>query len=141
MQSPLTHNNRNCWTILDILEWTTLYFKRHGIENGRVDAEVLLANILESKRIDLYLHYDQPLTADELHRFKGLIKRRADREPIAYIIGEKEFWSLCFKVSKDILFPADKDSILLPEKPSLTHPYLSFTITFQRLSNILTEGF
>jgi release factor glutamine methyltransferase len=105
MQSPLTHNNRDCWTILDILEWTTLYFKRHGIENGRVDAEVLLANILESKRIDLYLHYDQPLTADELHRFRGLIKRRANREPIAYIIGEKEFWSLCFKVSKDILIP------------------------------------
>jgi len=105
MQSPLTPNNHNCWTILDVLKWTASYFKRHGIENGRVDAEVLLANVLESRRIDLYLHYDQPLTVDELHRFRGLIKRRANREPIAYIIGEQEFWSLCFIVSKDILIP------------------------------------
>jgi release factor glutamine methyltransferase len=101
----LTPNSHNYRTISDTLKWSTFNFERHGIESGRIDAEVLLANILEFKRIDLYLHYDRALSTDELHRFIDFSKRRVSREPIAYIIGEKEFWSLCFKVSKDTLIP------------------------------------
>ena len=105
MPSPLTPNNRHRWTIFDVLKWTAAYFKQHDIEGGRIDAEVLLANVLKSKRIDLYLHYDKPLTDEELRRYKKLIKRRIKHEPVAYILGLKEFWSLCFNVSKDVLIP------------------------------------
>lgn len=105
MSSPLTPNNHHRWTIFDVVKWTTAFFKQHDIEGSRIDAEVLLANVLKSSRIDLYLHYDKPLTDEELRHYKRLIRRRIKREPVAYILGQKEFWSLCFNVSKDVLIP------------------------------------
>jgi release factor glutamine methyltransferase len=105
MPSPLIPHNHHCWTIFDVLKWTTAFFKQHDIEGSRIDAEVLLANVLKSNRIDLYLHYDKPLTNEELQHYKMLIRRRIKREPVAYILEQKEFWSLCFNVSKDVLIP------------------------------------
>jgi release factor glutamine methyltransferase len=105
MPNPLIPNNHHRWTIFDVLKWTATYFRQHDIKSGRIDADVLLANVLKSNRIDLYLHYDKPLTDKELRHYKKLIKRRIKREPVAYITGQKEFWSLCFKVSKDVLIP------------------------------------
>ncbi len=93
------------WTILRILQWTAGYFADHGIENPRIDSEILLAETLGCQRIDLYLRYDQPLNPDELRRFKQRIQRRAKREPVAYILGTKEFWSLDFHVTPDVLIP------------------------------------
>jgi release factor glutamine methyltransferase len=93
------------WTILNLLKWTTDFLNKHGIDNPRPDAEILLAHVLECERIDLYLRYDQPLHAEELGRFKPLIQRRAKREPVAYITGIKEFWSIDFKVTPDVLIP------------------------------------
>lgn len=93
------------WTILNTLQWTTDFFSTHGIENPRSDAEVLLAHALACERIDLYLNHDQPLQAEELSRFKKLIQRRCRREPVAYIRGIKEFWSLEFIVTPDVLIP------------------------------------
>ncbi len=81
------------WTILNLLKWATGYFTSHGIDSPRATAEILLATLLNLKRIDLYLRYDQPLLKSELSEFKSLIKRRVNREPVAYIIGKKEFWS------------------------------------------------
>lgn len=93
------------WTILKLLQWTTDFLKKHGIDNPRPDAEILLAHALKCERIDLYLRHDQPLHTEELSRFKPLIQRRAKREPVAYIKGMKEFWSLEFKVTPDVLIP------------------------------------
>ncbi len=93
------------WTVLGTLQWTTDYFKRWDIAHPRAVAEVLLAHVLDCQRIDLYLRYDQPLQSEELAQFKKLIKRRANREPEAYILGHKEFWSLRFKVSPSVLIP------------------------------------
>jgi release factor glutamine methyltransferase len=93
------------WTILKILRWTTDHFKRNSIENPRADTEILLAHVLKCKRIDLYLHFDQPLTEEELSAFRQLIKRRLTFEPVAYIIGSKEFWSLTLAVSPEVLIP------------------------------------
>jgi release factor glutamine methyltransferase len=101
------------WTILKTLQWTADYFKRRGIENGRPTAEVLLAHCLQCKRIDLYLRYDQPLQADELTRFKKMIQRRGQREPDAYIIGQKEFWSLAFRVTPAVLIPRPETECLV----------------------------
>ena len=93
------------WTILRTLHWTAGYFSERGIENPRTDAEILLADTLGCQRIDLYLRHDQPLHVDELTRYKQRIRRRAQREPVAYILGTKEFWSLDFKVTPDVLIP------------------------------------
>ncbi|MBL0714098.1 MAG: peptide chain release factor N(5)-glutamine methyltransferase [Desulfosarcina sp.] len=93
------------WTILSILEWTTGYFRKGHIESPRLDAEILLAHSLGLRRIDLYLRYDQPLGADERAAFKRIVKRRAAREPVAYIVGQKEFWGLDFIVGPDVLTP------------------------------------
>lgn len=93
------------WTILTTLKWTSDYFKAHNIESPRVDAELLLAHGLRCRRIDLYLRYDQPLDQDELSGLRELIKRRVDREPVAYIVGQKEFWSLNFFVNPSVLIP------------------------------------
>ena len=100
-----TGSSSKPWTIIETLQWTAAYFKNHGIARGRSSAEMLLAHALGCQRIDLYLRYDQPLNADELSRFKGLIQRRVRHEPDAYIIGEKEFWSLTFTVTPDVLIP------------------------------------
>lgn len=98
-------NGEAQWTVLKTLRWTSGYFERHSVENPRADAEVLLAHTLKCERIDLYLRYDQPLNEDELLAFKQLIKRRIDNEPVAYIVGSKEFWSLHFFVAPGVLIP------------------------------------
>ena len=98
------------WTVLKILRWTTAYFQNlfqenQGLDNPRVDAELLLSHTLGCRRLDLYLRYDQPLNENELARYRHLVKRRAACEPVAYILGQKEFWSLALKVTPDVLIP------------------------------------
>lgn len=93
------------WTIGSMLKWSEQYFGSHGAETPRLDAEVLLSHLLGEKRIYLYVHFDQPLTADELANYKELVKRRTSGEPVAYICGEKEFMGLTFKVTPSVLVP------------------------------------
>ena len=111
LNPPQTRDSQ--WTILELLRWTTSYFKSHQVENPRASAEVLLAHALKLSRLDLYLHYDQPLDRLELDRFKSLIKRRVQREPVAYIVGKKEFWSLDLFVDKDVLIPRPETECLV----------------------------
>ncbi len=101
------------WTILKILEWTTSFFKSHGIDSPRSTAEILLAHALNLKRIDLYLQFDKPLARSELARFRSLIKRRRNREPVAYITGHKEFWSIDLSITKHSLIPRPETECLV----------------------------
>lgn len=91
--------------IKDVIEKTTTFFKDKKIPSARLDAEILISYGLHLKRIDLYLKYDQPLKTDELEQLRALIKRRGQGEPVAYIIGEKEFYGEMFKVSPAVLIP------------------------------------
>lgn len=91
--------------VLTVLRRTEQYLARAGIDSPRLDAEVLLAFVLKIPRIQLYAGYDRPLTPAELDAYRGLIRRRADREPVAYLTGEKEFYSLDFEVGPDVLVP------------------------------------
>lgn len=93
------------WTILRLLNWAASYFKSHDIDNPRSTAEILLSHALQVQRIDLYLQHDRPLNRDELSAFKQLAQRRRKREPVAYIVGNKEFWSLPLAVTRDVLIP------------------------------------
>ncbi len=101
------------WTILEILRWTTGHFQEKGVSEPRTSAEVLLAHALGLSRLDLYLRHDQPLTPEELARFKAFILRRRAGEPVAYITGHKEFWSLDFKVTPAVLIPRPETETLV----------------------------
>ncbi len=119
------------WTIIKLLRWTTSYFESRDIDGPRIEAEILLAHALQLQRIDLYLRYDEPLFSNELSRFKDLIKRRINREPVAYIVGRKEFWSMDFMVTKDVLIPRPETEFLvetainLLPQDSASHPNLT----------------
>ena len=101
------------WTTLDLVKWTAGYFKDHQVESARSEAEILLAHTLKTRRIDLYLNHDQPLCEDELKRFKALIKRRVGGEPVAYITGAREFWSLALAVNPSVLVPRPETECLV----------------------------
>jgi release factor glutamine methyltransferase len=93
------------WTIGRLLTWTIDYLGRHGVENPRLDAEVLLAAARGCRRIDLYAAYGE--RADEQTRtaFRELVRRRAGGTPVAYLVGKREFYSLEFEVTPDVLIP------------------------------------
>ena len=101
------------WTIIKLIRWATSYLKSYDIDSPRATGEILLAHALHLNRIDLYLKYDQPLVADELQAFKTLIKRRVRREPVAYIVGVKEFWSLDLEVNSAVLIPRPETECLV----------------------------
>lgn len=104
---------QQAWTILKVLQWTTGYFQRNNIQQPRADAEVLLAHVLGVQRIDLYLRYDQPLTSDELARYRDTVRRRAAHEPTQYIVGQQEFWSLELSVDPAVLIPRPETELLV----------------------------
>ena len=101
------------WTIKEIIFWTKNYFENNKIDSPRLTAELLLSKAINKDRISLYTNFDKPLNKEELKKYKSLIKRRIKGEPTAYILGEKEFWSLNFKVSKDTLIPRPETEILI----------------------------
>ena len=104
---------RRQWTIIKLIRWATTYLKSHGIDSPRATGEILLADALQLDRIDLYLKFDQPLETDELQTFKTLIKRRVRREPVAYILGKKEFWSMDLEVNENVLIPRPETECLV----------------------------
>jgi release factor glutamine methyltransferase len=96
-----------------LLREAAQYLTTKGIPNGRLDAEVLMAHVLGWQRIDLYLRHDQPMAGEELDRFREAIRRRSQREPLAYITGTKEFWSLLFRVTPRVLIPRPETEVLV----------------------------
>ncbi|MCE5278259.1 MAG: peptide chain release factor N(5)-glutamine methyltransferase [Planctomycetaceae bacterium] len=103
------------WTVLRLLNWTKDYFTRAGLDSPRLSAEVLLGHVLACKRIELYARYEYLPTADELAAFRALVKRAGEHEPIAYLIGRKEFYSLDFIVTPDVLIPRPETEIVVDQ--------------------------
>ena len=93
------------WTTLGVLEWTTQKFAERNISSARLEAQVLLAHVLACTRVQLYTAFDKPLGEDELAGYRALIKRRLAGEPLAYLVGETEFWSLPFTIDASVLVP------------------------------------
>jgi release factor glutamine methyltransferase len=102
------------WTVLELLRWTTEYFKKTGIETARLDAELLLAHALEVERLRLYVDYEKPVLVAERDRFRTLVQRRArERVPVSLLLGEREFWSLPLRVTPDVLTPRPETETLV----------------------------
>jgi release factor glutamine methyltransferase len=101
------------WTIIRVLSWTAERFEREGLSSARLDAEILLSHCLGIDRVRLYIDHDKPLQPKELERYRGLIQRRLAREPVAYIIGTREFWSLDLNVNRHVLIPRPETETLV----------------------------
>lgn len=93
------------WTTLAVLDWTTQRFTEAGIAGARLEAQLLLAHVLQCSRTQLYMGFDKPLAETELAGYRALIKRRLGGEPVAYLLGEHEFWGLPVYVDPTVLVP------------------------------------
>ncbi len=109
----------NRLTIKEILERTIEHFTKYEIHNPRLDAEVLLADLLGLERIQLYVRYDQPLKKDEIDQYRERIILRSKKVPVQYIVGHQEFMSLDFVVGKGVLIPR-------PETEHLVETVINF---------------
>jgi release factor glutamine methyltransferase len=103
------------WTIKEILTVTAQFLRDKKIESPRLCAEVLLALQLRKTRVELYLSFDQPLRDSEVAQYRALVRRRLNREPLQYITGRQEFWSLEFTVNSSVLVPRPDTEILVEE--------------------------
>jgi len=103
------------WTIQRILAWTTDFFGQKDVDAPKLEAELLLAHVLSVDRVKLYMQWDRPLSAEELNGYRAVVKRRAMREPVAYITGERAFWSIELKCDTRALIPRN-DTETLVEK-------------------------
>jgi release factor glutamine methyltransferase len=101
------------WTIGRLLTWTVGYLQEHGADNPRLDAEVLLAAAQKCRRIDLYASFDLEPAEDARAVFRELVRRRAAGTPVAYLVGHKEFYSLEFEVTPDVLIPRPETELLV----------------------------
>lgn len=101
------------WTIGRLLQWTTDYLKKSGSTSPRLDAEVLLSDARGCERIQLYTAFDEEPGDAVRNRFRDLVKRRAAGEPVAYLVGRREFYSLTFHVTPDVLIPRPETEFLV----------------------------
>jgi len=103
------------WTVLKVVRWTAEHLASRGVENGRLDAELLLTDLLGLDRVGLYLNFDRPLQEEELAAYRERVRRRARREPLQYIVGHTGFWTLELKVGPEVLVPRPDTEVLVEE--------------------------
>ncbi len=109
------------WTPIRLTRWSGEYLRERGIQSGRLDAELLLAQILNVGRLDLYLQFDRPLRAEELDAFKALLRRRAAREPLQYVLGRTAFREIELKTDGRALIPRPETEVLVGEVLAWAH--------------------
>jgi release factor glutamine methyltransferase len=101
------------WTIGRLLQWTADYLKKSGSDTARLDAEVLLAHALSTERIMLYTRFAEEPNETVRATYRGLVKQRAEGKPVAYLVGRREFYSLPFTVTPDVLIPRPETELLV----------------------------
>lgn len=110
------------WTIRRVMQWMEGDFAAKGIDTARLDAELLLADALGIERIQLYLDLERPLRDGELKDVKERVRRRRDREPVAYILGERGFWGRMFEVGPAVLIPRPDTETLIERALKVVKP-------------------
>jgi release factor glutamine methyltransferase len=100
-------------TVLEVIKLSTEYLQKKGVESPRVNAEILLAEILKCKRLDLYLAFDKPLAEKELSDYREAIRKRGLRIPLQYIVGSVEFYGLKILVNENVLIPRPETELLV----------------------------
>ncbi len=120
MSAPAATNQG--WTVQTVLRWATDDFTKRDFDAPRLDAELLLSHVLKLDRVRLILDAARPLDAAELTRFRALIQRRRNHEPIAYILGEREFFGLRFRTGAGVLVPRPDSECLVEIALKRTRP-------------------
>ena len=108
-------NKDKSWTIGGLLDWTARFLAEKGSEFPRLDTEVLLAHALGCRRIELYTRFDEPGPDEARERFRGLVRRRLEGCPVAYLVGRKEFFALEFEVGPAVLIPRPESEFVVME--------------------------
>ena len=103
------------WTVLKLIQWTSDFFGKKGVDAPRLTAEMLLADVLQSSRVKLYMAFDQPVQKEELAKFRALIERRVAGEPTAYLLGKREFYGRSFQVDARVLVPRPENERLVEQ--------------------------
>lgn len=103
------------WTVLRLLQWTTEFFQKRGSESPRLDAEILLAHARDCSRVELYTAFDQEPDDQQRVAFRELVRRRGEGTPVAQLVGYREFYSLRFRVTEDVLIPRPETEHLVVE--------------------------
>ena len=106
-------NPQNIWRVIDILNWGEKYFSDNSFDNPRKEIEILLQDILECSRVELYLRFEEPLTNNQRVKLREWVKRRKNREPIQYITGKAGFHNLILDVTPDVLIPRPESERLV----------------------------
>src|SRR4030042_5113758 len=101
------------WTIQKLLSWVAEYLKNKGVDSPRLSAELLLSYVLGLKRIELYTQFDKIVTEEQLGRLHDLVERAGKCEPIAYLAGKTEFYSLELEVTADCMIPRPETELLV----------------------------
>jgi release factor glutamine methyltransferase len=100
-------------TALPLSQKAAQLFAERGFENARLEAELLLAHVLQMRRLDLYLQFERPLTSTELESFRALVRRRLKHEPLQYIVGSTAFRQLELQVDRRVLIPRPETEVLV----------------------------
>ncbi len=103
------------WKIIELLQTVSHFLEEKGIENPRLNAELLLGKVLNLNRVNLYVQYERPLSRKELDEYRDLIRRRTQHEPLQYLLGQTECMGLPFKVRRGVLIPRPETEILIEE--------------------------
>ncbi len=110
------------WTVARLLAWMTQDFAALGVGSPRLDAELLLCHVLQCDRVRLYMEMPRPLAKEELDAARSLVQRRRKREPVAYILGQKEFYRYMFEVSPSVLVPRPDTELLVDRALDVLSP-------------------
>ena len=103
------------WTIQRVLQWSTDFLRQRGFDTARLDCELLLAHGLNLSRIQLYTNFDKPMLPEERNKFRAMLQRRVTGEPVAYLLGYKEFYGRRFDVDSAVLIPRPETEHLVEE--------------------------
>src|SRR5271156_2067681 len=109
-------------TVMELLENTTRYFAKHDVPSPRLTIELMLADIMQKTRMQLYLEFDQPVSDPVMDRLRPLVKRRAEGEPLEYLLGGTTFAGHRVQLSPDVLIPRPETEFLLEEARKLIDP-------------------
>jgi len=105
--------NGKPWRIIDVINWGVDYFENKSLENPRLEIEIFLQHILDCKKIDLYINFENEVSPHDLNTLKGYIKRRLENEPSQYIVGKSNFYGRNFYVDNNVLIPRPETEILI----------------------------
>ena len=119
----MSEEKTRVWTVRELMKSAMEHLQQKGFEDARLNVELLLAHALDLQRIQLYLHFDKPLTPEELKQFRTLYERRLKREPVQYIIGSTSFMGLHFTVDSRVLIPRPETETLIEQAMLLSHRY------------------